>query len=353
MAINEWWEGDPRERYWLEITDRENLGLDLHAPQFDGSGKSYWSYELVTAVRPGDVVLHWWKQAGAPEAIVGHSTAVGNAVEAEIVWQAHGTVGRAAGRATRRPGWLHPLVDFTDLEAPVTLERLREIEPSIRLIRDRLATEIAGPLYYPYALSDKRPLRTTQGYLVKFPADLVDAIPELRAVLDPENGRSAPRSRSGVTRAGTGYQSDLEVRRALERHAVDWTMAHYKELGYSVEDVGAVRSYDVEARNGDELFQLEVKGSSGTATTVELTRGEVEEAWTSGCSVLVVVDEISWARTHDGAVKTSGGRPRIWAEWAPEEDRLVPVSYRYLLPPEAAGSASLALAGRGFVDAGG
>ena len=34
-ALNAWWEGDARERYWLEITDRLDLGIDLHAPQRD------------------------------------------------------------------------------------------------------------------------------------------------------------------------------------------------------------------------------------------------------------------------------------------------------------------------------
>ncbi len=38
MAINKWWEDDDRQRYWMEITDRDNLGVDLHAPKTDQSG---------------------------------------------------------------------------------------------------------------------------------------------------------------------------------------------------------------------------------------------------------------------------------------------------------------------------
>ena len=34
-----WWSQDPREVYWLEITDRLDLGIDLKAPQADDYGR--------------------------------------------------------------------------------------------------------------------------------------------------------------------------------------------------------------------------------------------------------------------------------------------------------------------------
>ena len=33
MELHRWWEQDPKERYWLEVTDRRDLGADLNAPQ--------------------------------------------------------------------------------------------------------------------------------------------------------------------------------------------------------------------------------------------------------------------------------------------------------------------------------
>jgi hypothetical protein len=30
-----WWDGDAAEIFWLEITDRDDLGVDLHAPAAD------------------------------------------------------------------------------------------------------------------------------------------------------------------------------------------------------------------------------------------------------------------------------------------------------------------------------
>lgn len=86
MAINEWWRDDPAQDYWMEITDRADLGADLHAPQVDGAGRDYWSYSLVASVRPGDVVLHWHKSLLGSPGIVAYSTAAHGPLADEIVW---------------------------------------------------------------------------------------------------------------------------------------------------------------------------------------------------------------------------------------------------------------------------
>lgn len=31
-SINAWWSADPGQRFWLEITDRPDVGVDLHCP---------------------------------------------------------------------------------------------------------------------------------------------------------------------------------------------------------------------------------------------------------------------------------------------------------------------------------
>ena len=60
MALNKWWRPYATERYRMEITDRGDLGADLHAPQRDEAGRDYWSYSLVTAQGPGKVVMGTW-----------------------------------------------------------------------------------------------------------------------------------------------------------------------------------------------------------------------------------------------------------------------------------------------------
>lgn len=79
MRINDWWTAEPAERYWMEITDRQDgLGDDLNAPTLDGGGRPYWSYSLVTETRPGDIVLHCHDKLAGEPAIVGWSEVVGH-----------------------------------------------------------------------------------------------------------------------------------------------------------------------------------------------------------------------------------------------------------------------------------
>jgi Domain of unknown function (DUF3883) len=341
MAINEWWAQDPDERYWLEITDREQLGDDLHAPQHDQSGRTTWSYELVRYVRDGDFILHWWKQPGSGPAIVGFSRAIGEPFASEITWQPHGTYGRASGRTITGPSWRVRLADYTELDAPVTLNRLRDLEPSVKAARGETEEMAGTPLYFPFALSDRRPLRTAQAYLTKMPLAALFAIPELNflALGRPFNVDAGmpPTDDPDTTRRvdGQGRQLDAADRKAVERHAVDWALKYLADMGYVVEDVGYLGPYDIRATSGEDETRVEVKGSTGTATTVELTDGEVRETEGSWSSLLVVVDEIVLTRVG-GRRTTSGGRPRLWWDWSIEEGRLQPTRYRYVLDAENA-----------------
>jgi hypothetical protein len=126
--------------------------------------------------------------------------------------------------------------------------------------------------------------------------------------------------------------ADAVLRVAIETHAVDLVMTHYKELGYTVTDVGAIQSYDVLAIQKAEELHIEVKGSTSTADAVELTANEVTHARASTPTDLVVVDEIKWSRLGDGSIQTSGGRRRSWRSWQPAEKDLTASRYRYRLP---------------------
>jgi hypothetical protein len=173
-----WWSGRPGERYWMEITDRKDLGSDLHAPQRGKSGRPHWSSLLATAVQEGDIVLHWWKRSGKGSAIVGWSTAVGT-IE-EIMVEPYAGSGRVGG-SSPSPGWRIRLANFTRLQSPITLSDLRGIEPTLRAVKGALAASVSGRLYFPFVFSDRRPMRPTQAYLAKMPADLVAVIPSLAA----------------------------------------------------------------------------------------------------------------------------------------------------------------------------
>lgn len=64
-AINAWWRDDPGERYWLEITDRPDPGVDLDAPQRDATGNPTPGYSLLWWVLRGDVVFHYERREQA------------------------------------------------------------------------------------------------------------------------------------------------------------------------------------------------------------------------------------------------------------------------------------------------
>lgn len=331
MAINEWWAGDQSERYWLEVTDRESLGSNIIAPKYAAGGRETPSYTLVSHVRPGDVVFHWWKRLGEDPAIVGFSKVVGDAFDSELVWQAHGSYGRARSGPSIGDAWEAPLSGFEELESPVTLGELRSVEPALKAIRDRLRGAIKDGVYFPFAFSDKRPLRTAQGYLFKLPAAVVELLPSLREelqdVLTPAS-REDPRRGTGTT----PRQADPAVRRAIETHAVEWTLAHLTHLGYLVDNVGATESFDVFAIGADlDELHVEVKGSSTFATVVNLTDGEVKHWGSEYRRLLVVVDQIQWRRETDGQITTLGGRPRVWWDWEIDPDALEPTQYRYTL----------------------
>ena len=59
MDIHRWWDGDPSETFWMEITQREDLGANLLAPKLDNDGRETWEYALILETRPGDTVFHW------------------------------------------------------------------------------------------------------------------------------------------------------------------------------------------------------------------------------------------------------------------------------------------------------
>jgi hypothetical protein len=143
---------------------------------------------------------------------------------------------------------------------------------------------------------------------------------------------AGPQSEATTPGTRTGRIADALLRAAIEKHAVDQVMKHYRQLGYTVTDVGATESYDVLAIRDGQTLHVEVKGSMGTASDVELTVNEVTHARAETPTDLVVVDGIKWSRLSDGTIRTSGGRYRTWATWQPAEKDLKASRYRYRLP---------------------
>lgn len=180
--VNRWWLSDPRQRYWMEVTARPDIGTDLRAPQADESGRWYWGYGLINEVRPGDVVLHYDQNA---EAVVGCSRAVGTVWAADIRWAARGTYARAKGIAPHtRPGWYLGLEAFTTLARPATRAALESRRGELAALKDALEAVHGAPVYFPFMLyKGGRPLSPQQAYLTKCPVELLQLVPELTRAL--------------------------------------------------------------------------------------------------------------------------------------------------------------------------
>ena len=101
--MNRWWAGQPGEQYWLETTDRNDLGANLHAPQTDHSGRDNWRYSLIRESRIGDVIFHYHKEA---QSILAHSRVASDVYSSDIVWAARGSYARLKTPTTGITTWL-------------------------------------------------------------------------------------------------------------------------------------------------------------------------------------------------------------------------------------------------------
>lgn len=165
--VQRWWTENPDERFWLEATDRDDIGADLRAPLADAGGRDNWRYTLFRETHPGDIVLHY---DGKAAAITGWSTIAGPAVPQSITWVARGSYARERGaQPAELPGYSVPLRDLTPLGTPITLAAIRKQKNRLIALTQSLQ-EVTGkaPLYFPFELSE-RPVRPMQGYAFKLP----------------------------------------------------------------------------------------------------------------------------------------------------------------------------------------
>ena len=223
-----WWEGMPEERFWLEITGRADLGADLAAPQLNEDGRSYWSYDLVKEVAEGDLVLHY--AARPNNTLAGWSRAVGEPYEGTLTWGAHGQAGgRGPVEPYDRPAWRRPLEGPFPLPRPVGMDDFREAEAAIREVHASLRERFPGQsLCFPFQLSAGRPVRALQGYMAKWPRELLFAIPGLAelAELAGETSQAPADPAPGIVPNGFGSRyrrpdEEVATRRDRDPHWVD------------------------------------------------------------------------------------------------------------------------------------
>lgn len=330
-----WWEGVAAERYWLESTDRDDLGADLRAPEHDEVGRPNWRYTLFKATRPGDVVFHYHKPN---EAIVGVSVVSDSWSPEQITWAARSTSARVKGvRPHTRLGFTVPLTGYRQLPVPLTLETLRASrERMVDLLAELKASHPGQAIYFPFELGS-RPVRPLQGYAFKLPVAFVTAFSQLAGVA-LDNALVVPNAISPLSQEphrGQRYAVSPEVRGAIERRAMEAAWAYFEAKKYSLFDVSGTKPFDLLATRDAKELHIEVKGTAGGFGTVFLTRNEVRHAEDHPRqAVLFVLAEIS-VIDSDGFVSATGGRERIYWPWVIGDGSLEALQFQYTLPQSA------------------
>ncbi|MET7549195.1 DUF3883 domain-containing protein [Streptomyces sp. NPDC005500] len=143
----------------------------------------------------------------------------------------------------------------------------------------------------------------------------------------------AKTARASKKGSGTGYQADPLKRKAVELYAEDKAVAHYEAQGWTVDRIG--KPYDLCCtRKGGLERHVEVKGTTGAPTSVELTINEVEHARDPENTVdLYVVSDIR-IEMCDGEYRPSCGVVTHRVDWEPADEDLRPRKFEYRIPPE-------------------
>ena len=192
MDLHRWWKNVPGEHFWLEVTDRPDMGADLHAPQRKEGGSEFWSYSLILELDDGDIVFHYSK----PEkSIVGFSMVSGDPWKGETIWSARGTSARSKGLLPYpRPGFWRGLQYTTKLAHPISLETIRSRRDEVLSIPKNIEQSLSPPSYFPFHSYGPTSLRPAEGYLFKLPTAFVTMFGLPQAASDPESGSAKPPS---------------------------------------------------------------------------------------------------------------------------------------------------------------
>ena len=269
----EWWDDAPDERYWVEITARSDIGTDLHAPAASESASSFWSYDLITAPEPGDLVYHYDSKH---QAIVGYSEIVGGPWSDEIVWAAKGASARRQGITPYvRKGIRRGLGGYVVLDIPVTKALLIERRAALFAVRDAVADR-GFPSRFPFIPYGAADVRAIQGYLTKLPSALFEVFPELipqtvpapsaAPANPPKRGLGAP-YRPANEELAVGVRDPFEVDPALVERALRGHARTQNMLASYVVAIGGVPlspvvggpNYDIAWEQDGNIWVAEVK----------------------------------------------------------------------------------------------
>jgi hypothetical protein len=157
-----------------------------------------------------------------------------------------------------------------------------------------------------------------------------------RLVTDAEvYEKPLPLSKTAAKRQsrGQGWLSDPERKKATERRAILVAMDHYAALGWDVEDVGVPGTpFDLLCSREGETLRVEVKGTRGDASSVNVTHGEVTSARDTDIPTHLFIVHGITVVTEGDTLTGEGGEIKCLDPWIPEDADLTPTMFRYEVP---------------------
>lgn len=115
-----------------------------------------------------------------------------------------------------------------------------------------------------------------------------------------------------------GWQMNAERRRKVEDAAQDRLMAHFRDRGWTVQDVRFGKPYDAVATKENRTLWLEAKGTETNGAAVIVSRREVQWARDhAGDCVLGVLSDVIFGL--DGEVDRNSGTFRVFM-WNPDSE---------------------------------
>jgi hypothetical protein len=134
---------------------------------------------------------------------------------------------------------------------------------------------------------------------------------------------------------GQGRQMDSRKRRAIEDRAMLVCREQYEGEGFKMTDTSKTHPYDYVAVNETDRRHVEVKGCTGTLSSVSVTSGEIRAAREEGVLTdLFVVHSISVVERTPGVFIAIGGEVVRLTNWKPDDRWLTPTQFDYSVASE-------------------
>lgn len=122
-----------------------------------------------------------------------------------------------------------------------------------------------------------------------------------------------------------GFQSDPQIRKAIEEHAMKEARKVLEERDFSkFENTSATKPYDFTCWRRAKKFFIEVKGTQTLGKSVVLTKNEVRHVKSNpGDCVLVIVHSVKIT----GKKTATAGIPVVTEEWDLSDGELTAMQY--------------------------